>query len=85
MSVAPIRILSGEVQYVLAALQASQSSQEDLEIEFSGRRSARLWQEAESEDPCVIAVNGSAQNVVEEKLLVLFQQILDNLDPEDCE
>ena len=89
MSVAPIRILSGEVQYVLAALQAS-SAQDDLAAEYpSQRRSSTSSSDSDDSDsdsgfdPVVAATDGSAQFIPEHRLIPLFQHVLDSLDFDD--
>ena len=93
MSVAPIRILSGEVQYVLAALQAS-SAQDDLAAEYPSRRSSgSSTGSADTSDGTgtsgidvvAAATDGSAQFIPEHRLIPLFQRVLDDLDYDDGE
>ena len=92
MSVVPIRVLSGELQYAMAALQASAAAQDsDDEYDYapsSGRGSARASEDAAGAadtDPCVLAVNGAAQHMAEHSIMALFQRTFDSLDQEDRE
>ena len=87
MSVERHRVLSGELQYVLAALQARESDDE-YEYAGSGRHGGTRASEDAAladTDPCVLAVNGAAQHMAEHSIMALFQRTFDSLDQEDRE